>query len=86
MGVMQLYCYVLLCVVVQAEFNYRDALNLECRLTEDEIMMRDQVTSYCEDQLMPRVVMANRNEREYAHRYVPNPNSAPQHAIVIVPV
>ena len=44
------------------EFDYRDALNLECRLTEDERMMRDQVASYCTEKLMPRVVMANRNE------------------------
>ena len=44
------------------EFDYRDALNLECQLTEDERMMRDQVASYCTEKLMPRVLMANRNE------------------------
>lgn len=49
---------------VQVEFDYRDALNLDCRLTEDERMMRDQVASYCTEKLMPRVLMANRNERK----------------------
>jgi len=61
---------VLLCIVVQTEFNYRDALNLDSRLTEDEVIMRDQVTSYCEEKLMPRVLMANRNERESNRLYV----------------
>ena len=46
----------------KVEFNYRDALNLECRLTEEEVMVRDVFHQYCQDKLMPRVVMANRNE------------------------
>ena len=54
--------------VVQVEFDYQDALNLECRLTEDERMMRDQVASYCAEKLMPRVLMANRNERKLLSR------------------
>ncbi|CAI8006013.1 Glutaryl-CoA dehydrogenase, mitochondrial [Geodia barretti] len=45
-----------------ADFDWRDALNLESRLTEDEIIMRDQVRHYCQEKLMPRVLMANRNE------------------------
>merc|ERR1711992_472273 len=49
-------------VVDKAEFNFRDALNLECRLTEEEVMVRDVFHQYCQDKLMPRVVMANRNE------------------------
>jgi len=49
-------------VVDKAEFNYRDALNLECRLTEEEVMVRDVFHQYCQEKLMPRVVMANRNE------------------------
>lgn len=43
-------------------FNWRDALNLESRLTEDEVMLRDQVRHYCQEKLMPRIVMANRLE------------------------
>merc|ERR1711992_153735 len=48
--------------VEKAEFNYRDALNLECRLTEEEIMARDVFHDYCQEKLMPRVTLANRNE------------------------
>ncbi|XP_023239650.1 glutaryl-CoA dehydrogenase, mitochondrial-like [Centruroides sculpturatus] len=43
-------------------FNWKDPLNLESMLTDDEIMMRDQVRNYCQEKLMPRVLMANRNE------------------------
>jgi len=43
-------------------FDYTDALNLECRLTEDEKMVRDVFHDYCQEKLMPRVTMANRNE------------------------
>jgi len=53
---------------VQVEFDYRDALNLECQLTEDEKMMKDQVASYCTEKLMPRILMANRNERKSTER------------------
>ena len=44
------------------EFDYRDAINLECRLTEEEILTRDQVKQYCQDKLVPRILKANRNE------------------------
>jgi len=43
-------------------FDYADALNLECRLTEEEKMVRDVFHQYCQEKLMPRVTMANRNE------------------------
>ena len=46
----------------KVEFNYRDALNLECRLTEEEVMVRDVFHDYCQEKLMPRVTLANRNE------------------------
>jgi len=49
-------------VVEKLEFNYKDALNLECRLTEEEIMVRDVFHDYCQEKLMPRVTLANRNE------------------------
>ena len=45
-----------------ATFNWRDALNLESQLTEEEIIVRDQFRSYCQDKLMPRILMANRHE------------------------
>ena len=43
-------------------FDWRDPLNLESQLTEDERLIRDTFRSYCQDQLMPRVTLANRNE------------------------
>ena len=55
---------VLILFAVQVEFDYRDALNLECQLTCDETEIRNQVASYCAEKLMPRVLMANRNECE----------------------
>jgi len=45
-----------------ARFNWKDPLNLESALTEEEIMVRDQVHAYAQEKLMPRVLMANRNE------------------------
>ncbi len=43
-------------------FNWTDALNLESRLTEEERSVRDACNAYCQDKLMPRVTLANRNE------------------------
>jgi len=55
---------------VKESFDYRDALNLESRLTEDEIMVRDVFHDYCQEKLMPRVTIANRNE--VFHREIMN--------------
>lgn len=44
------------------KFDYLDALNLESQLTEEEILIRDQFKGYCDSELMPRILMANRNE------------------------
>lgn len=43
-------------------YKWDDALNLESRLTEDEISIRDSFRSYCQETLLPRVILANRNE------------------------
>merc|ERR1711923_251319 len=45
-----------------AAFDWKDALNLESRLTEEEIMVRDTAHQYCQERLFPRVLMGNRNE------------------------
>ena len=45
------------------QFDWTDALNLETQLTDEEILMRDQVKSYCQQKLMPRILEANRHER-----------------------
>eukprot|EP00064_Thunnus_orientalis_P004828 superscaffoldBa00000453_g4841 len=46
----------------KVQFNWRDALDLEGQLTEEEIMIRDSFRTYCQEKLMPRITMANRNE------------------------
>ncbi|CAH1775393.1 unnamed protein product [Owenia fusiformis] len=43
-------------------FDWRDAFNMESQLTEEEILVRDQFRTYCQEQLMPRIILANRNE------------------------
>ena len=53
-----------LCNTLAAAFDYTDALQLEGSLTEDEIMIRDTAKDYCQEHLMPRVLMANRHEGE----------------------
>ena len=44
-------------------FSWADPLLLEEELTEDERAIRDAARSYCQEQLMPRVLAANRHER-----------------------
>uniref|UniRef100_A0A915KSX8 Acyl-CoA dehydrogenase/oxidase N-terminal domain-containing protein n=1 Tax=Romanomermis culicivorax TaxID=13658 RepID=A0A915KSX8_ROMCU len=44
------------------EFNFKDVLDLNSQLTEEEQIVRDQVRQYCQEKLMPRILMANRNE------------------------
>lgn len=60
------WCLLQLCVHFSAKvpFNWRDALDLEGQLTEEEIMIRDSIHDYCQEKLMPRVLMANRHERK----------------------
>lgn len=47
----------------KAQFDHQDPLNLESLLTEEEKLIRDQVRNYCQKQLMPRVLEANRHEK-----------------------
>ena len=49
-------------MIFTAKFNWQDALNLENQLTEEEKMVRDSFRAYCDDKLMTRIIMANRNE------------------------
>ncbi|XP_027441736.1 glutaryl-CoA dehydrogenase, mitochondrial isoform X2 [Zalophus californianus] len=44
------------------EFDWRDPLMLEGQLTADEILIRDTFRTYCQERLMPRILLANRNE------------------------
>ncbi|MCU0890119.1 MAG: acyl-CoA dehydrogenase family protein [Rubritepida sp.] len=43
-------------------FQWDDALLLDDQLTEDERMIRDAARAFCQDRLMPGVLMANRTE------------------------
>lgn len=43
-------------------FNWQDPLLLDSLLTEDERMIRDSAHQYCQENLMPRVLKANREE------------------------
>ncbi|EFC48745.1 glutaryl-coenzyme A dehydrogenase [Naegleria gruberi] len=47
---------------VMVSFNWKDPLNVESLLTEEEKEIRDQVHGYCQAKLMPRVLEANRKE------------------------
>ncbi|KAI2589086.1 glutaryl-CoA dehydrogenase, partial [Homo sapiens] len=44
------------------EFDWQDPLVLEEQLTTDEILIRDTFRTYCQERLMPRILLANRNE------------------------
>ena len=44
-------------------FQWDDALLLDAQLTEEERMVRDSARAYCQEQLLPRVLTANREER-----------------------
>ena len=43
-------------------FDWQDPLLLEQELTEDERIVRDTARAYAQEKLMPRILMANRNE------------------------
>jgi len=47
----------------RAQFQWDDPLLLDGQLAEDERMVRDAAHAYCQGQLMPRVLEANRAER-----------------------
>ena len=47
----------------RAQFQWEDPLLLEEVLNEDERMVRDAARDYCQGQLMPRILEANRHER-----------------------
>lgn len=44
------------------QFNYEDPLNLESQLLDEEKAVRDTMRSYCQEKLLPRILLANRNE------------------------
>lgn len=46
----------------KAHFNWQDPLLLESLLSEEERMIRDSARQYCQEKLMPRILLANRHE------------------------
>jgi len=45
-----------------SSFNWKDPFQLEAQLNEDEILLVNAAKSYCQEELAPRVLMANREE------------------------
>jgi glutaryl-CoA dehydrogenase len=54
----------------RATFDWQDPMFLEQQLSEEERMIRDAAREYCQDGLMSRVQMANRDE--VFHREIMN--------------
>jgi glutaryl-CoA dehydrogenase len=48
---------------VRTQFQWDDPLLLDEQLSEDERMVRDAARAYCQEKLMPRILLANREER-----------------------
>jgi glutaryl-CoA dehydrogenase len=46
----------------KAAYNWQDPMFLDDQLTEEERMIKDTAHDYCQSKLLPRVLMANRNE------------------------
>ena len=44
------------------QFNWEDPLDLTGNLSDEERMVMENARNYCQDKLLPRVLMANRNE------------------------
>jgi glutaryl-CoA dehydrogenase len=46
----------------RVSFDWMDPMFLEQQLSDEERMIRDAARDYCQDKLMPRIKLANRNE------------------------
>jgi glutaryl-CoA dehydrogenase len=44
------------------KFNWKDILNIESRLTSEELMIQETARAYCQEQLQPRIKTAFREE------------------------
>jgi glutaryl-CoA dehydrogenase len=49
--------------VTRPSFEWQDPLLLDDQLDDDERMVRDSVRRYCQTELMPQVIKANRDEQ-----------------------
>ena len=48
-------------LATKARFNWEDPLNLRSCLTDEEQMIQDSAQAYCQEELMPGIVQANRH-------------------------
>ena len=48
--------------VKKVHFNWQDPLMIESLLSEEERLLRDTAHQYCQEKLMPRILLANRHE------------------------
>ena len=48
---------------IKAQFKWDDAFLLDDQLSDEERMIRDSAHAYCQEKLLPRVLMANRHEK-----------------------
>ena len=46
-----------------SSLTYNDPLNLRSQLTEEETMIWDTAIKFCDDELLPGIVEANRHEK-----------------------
>ena len=46
----------------EVKYDWSDPMNLSSQLTEDERMFRDSAHAFCQQELMPTILKANRNE------------------------
>lgn len=53
--------------MTRAAFDWQDALLLDVQLTEEERMVYDTATDFCQRELMPNILMANRHETFDTH-------------------
>jgi glutaryl-CoA dehydrogenase len=49
-------------MAAKVTFTWDDPFHFNDQLTDEERMVRDSAHSYCQDKLMPRILLANRNE------------------------
>ncbi len=49
-----------LTATARPQFQWDDPLLLDEQLSEDERMVRDAARDYCQEKLMPRILLANR--------------------------
>ena len=53
-------------------FDWQDPFNMDARLSDDEKMFRDSFRRYCDEKLMTRIVMDNRNNRKCFEKFRKN--------------